>query len=156
MINQTERVAALFATADLFGRLTSGDRGRLARRATIRAYPAGSVIIRQGDTSMTLYVVLTGRVAVEVQARRVRELRAGAFFGEMGLVDDHPRSASVIALEDTECALLSAWDVRQHGGLALGLLPILVQRLREQTAVSATTDADWLVLLEGPAEPRKD
>jgi CRP-like cAMP-binding protein len=146
--NQTRRVAALFGTSDLFSRLSPRDRDRLARRATIRRYPAGSIIVREGDTSMTLYVVLAGRVGVEVQTRRVRELASGAFFGEMGLVDDHPRSASVIALDDTECALLGAWDVRQHGGLALGLLPILVQRLREHSGQSSTVaDADWLSAL---------
>lgn len=150
MTDGVTRIEAVFGTCALFARLTAGERQRLARRATTRTYPAGSVIIREGDTSMTLYVVLRGRVGVDVQSRRLRELDAGAFFGEMGLVDDRPRSASVVALDDTECALLGAWDIRQHGGLALGLMPILVQRLRERRAgVDSAGEPDWLAALEG-------
>jgi CRP/FNR family cyclic AMP-dependent transcriptional regulator len=114
-------------------------------------YPPGATIIREGDTSMTLYVVLSGRVGVDTEggARRLREIGPTGFFGELGLIDDSPRSASVIAIEPTECALLSAWDVRDHAGVALGLLPILAERLRENNSKPAASDAEWLASLEG-------
>ena len=94
---------------------------------------------------MTLYVVLSGMVGIDVAGQRVRELGPDSFFGEMGLIDDSPRSASVVALEPTECALLSSWDVKHNGALALGLLPILVQRLRGMKSV---TEAELLQSLE--------
>jgi CRP-like cAMP-binding protein len=148
--NQIKRIARVFETSALFERIPSDKRNRLARRATTRIYPAGAVIIREGDTSMALYVVLAGRVGVDVQSQRVRELGPGSFFGEMGLVDDRPRSASVIAVQETECALLGVWDVRQNTELALSLLPVLVERLRERRdGARSASDDDWLATLEG-------
>jgi CRP-like cAMP-binding protein len=149
MTRDLQRIDAVFATAAPFARLNSGERRRLAQQATTRVYPTGATIIREGDTSMTLYVVLSGRVGVESGQLRLREIGPTGFFGELGLIDDRPRSASVIAIEPTECALLSAWDIRNHGGVALGLLPILAERLRENTSKPAASDAEWLASLEG-------
>jgi len=128
-----------FAGVPLLSRLTSEQRRRLAARATTRRYRAGAVIVRQGDTSMSFYVVLAGRVIVEREvgqsAMVIRELGPGGFFGEMGLIDDEPRSATVIAAEPTECALLAKWDfgneLRDDPDIALALLPILTRRIRE-------------------------
>ena len=92
---------------------------------------------------MALYVVLAGRVGIEQESDfgaplRVHEVGACGFFGEMGLIDDMPRSATVVALEPTECALLAKWDfrneLRHDPDIALALLPILTQRLRQATA----------------------
>ena len=62
----------------------------------------------------------------------------GGFFGEMGLIDDEPRAASVVAVEPTACALLAKWDfqneLRQDPDIALTLLPILNRRIREVEA----------------------
>lgn len=150
MTHNMRSIATAFASSALFARLTPNERRRLARRATVRMYPAGSAIIREGDTSMSLYVVVSGRVRVDVQQSHVREIGPGGFFGEMGVIDDRPRSASVVALETTECALLSALDVRQNGAVAVGLLPTLVQRLREFSASAPPADdREWLAALEG-------
>ena len=63
------------------------------------------------------------------------ELGPGGFFGEMSLLDDHPRSASAIAVTDTDCTLLTKWDLhhelRTHPRLALSLLRLLSERIRE-------------------------
>lgn len=129
-----------FAAVPLLARLTRRQRAALAKRVTRRSYEAGEVIVRQGDTSLTLYVILSGSVAVEREREsgpRVRLATFGpdGFFGEMGLLDDSPRSATVVALEPTECALLSKWDFRSElsddPGIALGLLPVLIERIRE-------------------------
>ena len=53
---------------------------------------------------MAVYVILTGRVAVQIGAQVVREVRRPSFFGELGVLDDAPRSATIVALEPTECA----------------------------------------------------
>jgi CRP/FNR family cyclic AMP-dependent transcriptional regulator len=152
MTRDLQRIDAVFAAAAPFARLNGGERRRLAQKATTRVYPTGATIIREGDTSMTLYVVLSGRVGIDASAeggpRRLREIGPTGFFGELGLIDDSPRSASVVAMQPTECALLSAWDIRDHGGVALGLLPILAERLRENNA-RATSDSEWLASLEG-------
>lgn len=136
-------VEGTFARVPLLGRLSRRQRAALARLATRRTFGEGATIVRQGDTAMTFYVILTGRVRVVRESEgggqlERRELGPGGFFGEMGLIDDQPRSATVIALEPTECALLARWDfqneLREDPDIALALLPVLTERVRELEA----------------------
>ncbi len=65
----------------------------------------------------------------------IGSLTAGDFFGEMALLDDFPRAATVRATSDCECLVLARWDfvalVRTSPEVALAILPVLSQRLRE-------------------------
>jgi len=143
-------VETVFARSALFAGLERGARRRLASLASVRAYPAGSTIVREGDTSMALYVILSGRVAVHLgTGQAVREIGACGFFGELGVIDDRPRSATVIAVEPTQCALLAAWDIREQPRIALNLLPIMAQWIREAggRTVGTDADADWIQAL---------
>ena len=70
MTHDKRRMVTAFAASALFARLTPNERRRLARGATVRVYPAGSAIIREGDTSMSLYVVVSGRVLFEWHSLR--------------------------------------------------------------------------------------
>ena len=130
MVEQT------LAQVPLLSRLGSRQVERLAGLAVTREYRPGSTIVREGDTSMSLYVVLSGRVRVERESGRVQvaELGPGGAFGEMGLIEDMPRSATVVAVEPTECALLAKWDfqneLREDPDIALALLPVLTERIR--------------------------
>ena len=112
-------------------------------QAKTHSFPAGSVILREGDSSMALYVMLSGAARVERAAAsagslQLNELRPGAVFGEMGMVDGAPRSATVTALERTECALLSRWDfeepLRDNCEVGLALLRTLSARVRRLEA----------------------
>lgn len=131
----------------LFSRLTPRQRGRLARFATTRAYKQGSTIVRQGDTSMSLYVILSGSVRVNRESEggggavEVEQLGPGGAFGEMGLIEDLPRAATVVAEKATTCALLAKWDfqneLREDPEIALSLLPVLTGRIRELDSLLA-------------------
>ena len=138
-----ERVARAYASVPLFSRLSDRQRQALAEKSTTRSYGAGRTVVRQGDTSMALYVVLSGAVSIEREDESGRmpiapNVGVNGFFGEMGLIDDEPRSATVTALEDTECALLAKWDfqsnVRVDPDIAIALMPVLNARIRELTA----------------------
>lgn len=139
----------VLAQVPLLSRLTPRQRDRLAGKATTRSYPAGSVIVRQGDTSMALYVVLNGHVRIDHEAEgesvQVDEAKRGGFFGELGLIGDQPRAATVRAVEDTECALLAKWDfqneLREDPEIAIALLPVLSARLLELDAQLARASA---------------
>jgi CRP-like cAMP-binding protein len=139
----TDPLVRRFAEIPLLAALSGRERGRLARRATTRTYPEGAVIVRQGDTSMAVYVVLSGRVGIAGESDAVREpfseLAAGSVFGEMGVLDDAPRSATVVALEPTECALLSRWDLERplhtEPAFAVALLRTVNERLRRRGGV---------------------
>jgi CRP/FNR family transcriptional regulator, cyclic AMP receptor protein len=150
-VSDAAEIEAVFGAVPLFRRLSRQQRSRLAKRATRRAYGPGAVIVRQGDTSMSLYIVLAGAIRVQ------RELAGGAampvaeggrafFFGEMGLIDDEPRAATVVAVAPTECALLARWDfqteLRHDPDIALALLPILTGRIRELEARLAPEPPD--------------
>jgi CRP-like cAMP-binding protein len=145
------RVAAAFAQTTLLAYLSSAERRRLAACAAIRTYAAGATIIREGDTSMAIYVVVSGRVAVQTRMggrlQTVCEIAANGFFGELGVIDDAPRSATVVALENTECALIGTWQARRNSRIALGLLPVLAQRIRQQKGRDTRDDDAELLRL---------
>ena len=132
-------VAAVLASIPMFAHLGDRQRARLAQHFCRRAYPPGAVIVRQGDTSMSFYVVLSGRVRVVRHSAGddgvdIIEEGPGSFFGEMGVIDDLPRAATVMALEPTECGLLAKWDFQREltadPGIALSLISVLNTRIR--------------------------
>ena len=138
-MTSTQTIERALGALPMLSGMSTRQRSRLAARATSHRYPAGSVIVREGDTSMALYVVLSGAVRVERDdgaGGRIAlgELRPGAVFGEMGLVDDVTRSATVVALERTECILLAKWDFEKSlsddAQIGLALLRGLSDRVR--------------------------
>jgi CRP/FNR family transcriptional regulator, cyclic AMP receptor protein len=123
----------------MFRRLGRRQRAHLAEYFCRRTYRPGDVVVRQGDTSLSFYVVLSGRVRIVRQAAGgagidIVEEGPGSFFGEMGVIDDLPRAATVVALEATECALLAKWDFQRElaadAGIALSLISVLNERIR--------------------------
>ncbi|HEX2221583.1 MAG TPA: cyclic nucleotide-binding domain-containing protein [Candidatus Limnocylindria bacterium] len=115
---------------------------RLAGHATRRTYAPGDVIVREGSTGTALYVILRGRVRVEKRGETdeavLGELGTGEFFGELALIEEHARTASVIAVEETECLLFAAWEFRgmleTHPQIAVPIMRALIARMhrREQ------------------------
>ena len=97
-----ERLAAV----DIFAPLSSEETGMLAQAATSHVFAPGETVIRAGDPGSSMFVVHKGRVTVQVsengRPRTVATLSDGAFFGEMALFTGEPRTANVVALEETE------------------------------------------------------
>ncbi len=73
-------------------------------------FPAGAAIFSEGETGTTAYVVESGRVrvfkTVKGKAVDIGEVAQGGIFGEMALIDDHPRMASAVAVEETVCVII--------------------------------------------------
>jgi len=123
----------------LFAQVPEGDLRALAQLVRERTYPRGSLILTQGDPGEALFLIRSGQVKVSVLAEDGREvilsvLGPASFFGEMALVDDEPRSAHVIAMEDTVLLQLRRDDfrarLRSSPELAISLLRELSHRLR--------------------------
>jgi CRP/FNR family cyclic AMP-dependent transcriptional regulator len=131
-------------------RHSAGLRG-LAAHGDVRRYRKGTVVIHEGDTGDTVFVLLSGRVKIYCTDARDKEITfgmfgAGEYFGEMAL-DGGPRSASVITLETCDCAVVSRLKLRafiaQHPEFAFELLSKLIRRLR-----LATRDARNLAFID--------
>jgi len=82
----------------LLEHLTYREQSEVLAIAQTRSYPSGATVVRQGETGGDLFVVLEGVVSVEQSGTPIAMLYVGGHFGEMGLVDDLARSASVRAL----------------------------------------------------------
>jgi CRP-like cAMP-binding protein len=121
----------------------------LAEKADTRVLPKDSLIVNEGDIPDSLYVIGTGRVKVYLSERKGGEMvlatkGAGEYFGEM-MLDDNPRSASVMTLEKTELAVLRRADfvefLLKHPEVALRLIRDLIRlgrgmnvRARDETS----------------------
>jgi small-conductance mechanosensitive channel len=97
-----ERLSAV----DLFAPLSTEETTMLARAAVSHVFAPGETVIRAGDPGSSMFVVHNGRVRVQVnengRPRTIANLNEGDFFGEMALFTGEPRTANVIALEETE------------------------------------------------------
>jgi CRP-like cAMP-binding protein len=122
----------------LFEGLSKRHLGRIAKLARLRRFESGSVIVRTGDPGRSFYVLLDGGAKVMRPGRRSLRLGAGAFFGEMALIDDSPRSADVVAEGDALALTIDragfAKLLRAEPGLAQALLRTLAARLRAAEA----------------------
>lgn len=126
----------------LFANLGETEINSLERRAAIKSYPKSAILVSEGDQTDCLFVIQSGKVKAYVADEDGKELilnihGPGDYFGEIALLDDAPRSASVMTLEDTRCYVISKRDFReclaQYPSIALTLLQHLSQRLRSLT-----------------------
>ncbi len=128
----------------LFEDLDQKSLESIANSAVEQSYQVGQEVVRQGDTGVGAFIIRSGRVEVVQDhagtVERIGELRSGDVFGEMALLDEFPRSATVRALEPTTCLGIQRWHFRgileSHPQIALALLPVLTRRLRAAEAHS--------------------
>jgi len=136
----TEGIWQYLQNVGIFADLSQETLRDLASRMQPREFPSGAIIVGQEDRGDSLYVVTEGRVKVVLYGDTGREIilsifRAGEIFGEMSLLDNQPRSASVLALEPTRVLVLEraafARHLTTHPQTALAVLSELSQRLRQ-------------------------
>jgi CRP-like cAMP-binding protein len=134
-----DRFRALLAQSALFRGCTAQAIDDLARRLQVRSRPAGSVLVAQDEPGDALFILAAGRVKVALFGENGRELtlsilQPGDFFGEMSLIDNRPRSANVVALDDTTFLALTREGFRAHLAAhpqtALNIMAELTGRLR--------------------------
>jgi len=124
----------------LFSVLPENQLALLVKEVSRKSYPRGTAIIAAGDVTDSLYVIISGRLKVMISDDEGREvilaiLGPNEFFGEMGLIDDAPRSASVVAIEACEVLALSKRDFKkcleENFEMAMTVMRGVVKRLRE-------------------------
>ena len=133
--DSAERWADQLQELPLFADVSKRRVREIARLGHIARFPANAAIVTAGGRGEAFYVVLAGRVEVETAAGRSVELGRGDCFGEMALLDDAPRSATVKATRETTCLLLNrgAFDTLLSTEPVIGrkLLATLAARLRD-------------------------
>ena len=130
----TEEKAAALTHVPLFAGISGESMAHLASKAGEQEFGSGQFVVRQGQVGTGLYVVVSGSVKVVRGADELARLGVGEFFGELSVIDQEPRNASVQAAELTTCLALASWDLfallESDSQLALNLIRGLVARVR--------------------------
>ena len=139
------RERTLLRSVSIFSDLDGASVAALERLCVTRDYPEGAAVVSQDDPGESLYVLVYGRVKVVLYGDSGREIilsmfkSPGDFFGEMSLLDNQPRSATVMAAERSRLLVLSRRDfqahIESHPRTALRVLTELSRRLRQADSV---------------------
>ncbi len=114
-VRTTEKVCEFLHQTEFFADLTPRTLTDIANQMETREYSAGEAIVTEGDEGHEFFMIESGKVLVKTaQAGNVpiNELGAGRYFGEVALIKDQPRNASVVAAEDTVCYVLDREEFR--------------------------------------------
>ena len=136
--------SALLRRVSIFSELSAETLGDLSKRIWQRTAEAGSVIVSHEEPGDALFVIASGKVKVVLYGETGREiilsiLRDGDFFGEMSLLDRQPRSANVVAVEESQLLGLDRdafqTHLTAHPSTALAILAEMSNRLRHADEV---------------------
>jgi CRP-like cAMP-binding protein len=119
-----------FGSVWLFSECSRSELRTIAKSAEPVSVKAGTTVCDEGEVGQTFYYIVSGRAAVIRNGRKVAELEAGAYFGELALLDRLPRSATVKAITDMELLVISQKDFNK----LLLAAPALTRKLLVATA----------------------
>ena len=118
----------------IFASCTAEEIAAIAGVAQEGFFQPGQIIVTQGTPGQAFYMITRGRVEILRDGHSLGAFGPGDFFGEMALLDSAPRSATIRAIDDVGCLMLSSWDFKalleRHPSIAIKLLEVLSRRLR--------------------------
>jgi CRP/FNR family transcriptional regulator/CRP/FNR family cyclic AMP-dependent transcriptional regulator len=130
----------ILSKISLFALIKKRDLRRIAKLAHHHSFKRGDLIIKKGEIDSRLFVIISDEVEVikrlgSQNEKSLNILRSNNYFGEMALLDNYVRTASVVAREDTEALTLDQWNIREeikkNPMIAIELLQTLSRRLRK-------------------------
>ena len=132
-VSQSEIVAKI-GGVPLFSACSKRELALIARSAKEVSHRAGTMIAREGERGIGLFVILEGECEVTIGGKRKAKLGPGDFFGEVALLDGGPRTATVTSLTPVKLVGLTGWVFRgllmEHPSIALKTLEAVAGRLR--------------------------
>ncbi len=124
----------MLAGVPLFAELSKRDLQALARSAKEVRHREGAILAREGEPGIGFFLILDGTAAVTVRGRDRAKMGPGDFFGEISLLDNGPRSATVTAATPIHVMGLTQWVfkrlVESNPTIALKMLKTMAARLR--------------------------
>lgn len=118
----------------LFADLDGKEAKKIASLFKERSFASGEVIAEEGKHGIGFFIIESGTATISIHGDQVATFGPGQYFGEIALIDDGPRTATVTAESDLNCYVLIAWDfrplVKSDATLAWGLLEGLARMLR--------------------------
>jgi CRP-like cAMP-binding protein len=122
----------------LFAAVKRRELDRLAKVMSARTFSEGEAITTEGQSGVGFFVIEEGNATVSLKGDILRTLGPGDYVGEVALIDEGPRTATVVASTDLRCRGMAAWEfrsfVQEHPEVAWPLLQTLAARLREADA----------------------
>lgn len=140
-MNINER-KALLSHISIFSKCKRGDIKALAKSCQEMNFKAGDYICKQGERGTALFIITSGKAEVIEERERggsikLAELYELSVIGELSIIDGGTRTASVRALTDVNCLVLTSWDlmatIRDRPVIALDILKVVVERYRAVT-----------------------
>jgi CRP/FNR family transcriptional regulator, cyclic AMP receptor protein len=119
----------------LFAGIPDAQLQRIANGVKERKFERGAPIVSAGDPGHGFYLIVQGEAEVKRDGRTIRKLGPGDYFGELALVRETPRTATVVAKEPTTCLALTRWDFKgildSNPAIAIRLLETVASRIQE-------------------------
>jgi CRP/FNR family cyclic AMP-dependent transcriptional regulator len=119
----------------LFADLDGRELKQIAASMKERTFSAGDKVTEEGKGGIGFFVIGDGTASVSVGGADVRKLGKGDYFGEIGLIADIDRTATITADNDLRCYGMTAWDFRplveSNASIAWKMLQVMAQRLKE-------------------------
>ena len=125
----------LLSGVELFAGLTKKEAAFILQFMRDYNYPAGRVIVEEGETGGRFYLIVSGTASVSRRGRRIRKLGPGDSFGDIALIDGGPRSATVTADTPISTMALAIWNFKaallENPSITYKMLLVLCKRIRD-------------------------
>ena len=129
-----EGAIELLRRVPIFSDLDRKELERIAASMKERTFSAGDTVTSEGQTGVGFFVIESGEAKVSVAGEDRRRLGAGDYFGEVALLNESARTATITAESDLKCYGLTSWEFRplveSNASIAWKLLETMAQRLR--------------------------
>jgi CRP/FNR family cyclic AMP-dependent transcriptional regulator len=125
--------------APLFSDLTNEEVGEIAELFKVRRFSKGDIVVKEGLGGAAFFVINSGEAIVSIGGEQRATLTNGDFFGEIALIDEGARMATITASSDLNCYGLTYWDFRplveKNGVIGWKLLQRMAEMLRDTRSI---------------------